>query len=191
MLSAWRRTRSLDVVAAIVVVSLSLGLVVALWAGDARFALVKAAPAFALFGVACLATLSARRPLMFFVGRHFAPGDAAAKVAEWDQRLTRPDFRDAMRRLTLLWGVACLIEAALGIAAAFLLPIGTALVVEPAFAIATVALLLTWTRRFANARPAQARDGGDNEMVMNQACDAHDISCYIEKLNRPAIYDRE
>src|SRR5579863_7392050 len=124
LLSTWRRTRSLDVVAAIVVVSLGLGLVVALWAGDARFALVKAAPAFALFGIASLATLSARRPLMFFVGRHFAPGDVAAKVAEWDERLTRPGFRDAMRRLTLIWGVACLTEAGLGIVAGFLLPVG-------------------------------------------------------------------
>jgi hypothetical protein len=133
-------------------VSLGLGLLVALWAGDARFALVKAAPAFALFGAACLATLSARRPLMFFVARHFAPGDAMIKFTDWEQRLTRPGFRDAMRHLTLVWGLACLSEAALGIAAAFLLPVGIAVVVEPTLAIGTMALLLAWTRRFAGNR---------------------------------------
>ena len=156
VLSSWRRSRSIDVVGLVVLASLILGLVVALCVGDPRFALVKAAPAFALFGAACLASLPMQRPLMFFVGRHFAPGEAAAKVAEWNQRLSRPGFRAAMRLLTLVWGVACLTEAVLGIVAAFLLPVATAVVVEPLLAIGTVALLLTWTRRFASARARSA-----------------------------------
>jgi hypothetical protein len=154
LLSAWRRARGVDVVAAIVLASLGAGVIVALSVGDARFALVKAAPAFALFGAACLASLLTRRPLMFFVARHFAPGDAAAKAADWDQRLSRPAFRSAMRLLTWVWGVVCLIEASLGIAAAFLLPLHMAVVAEPMLAIVTVGALLAWTRGFARARAA-------------------------------------
>lgn len=152
VLSAWRASRSLDVIGAIVLASLGAGLLVALWAGDVRFALVKAAPAFALFGLASLASLPARRPLMFFVARYFAPGDAATKPAEWNQRLSRSGFRGAMRLLTLVWGVACLTEAVLGIAAAFLLPLHVAVVAEPTIAIGTVALLLALTRWFARQR---------------------------------------
>jgi hypothetical protein len=156
---AWRRARSVDVVGAIVLASLGIGLIVALSLGDARFALVKAAPAFALFGAACLASLPMRRPLMFFVGRYFAPGDAAVKATDWDQRLSRPIFRRAMFRLTLVWGFACLIEASLGIATAFLLPLHIAVVAEPLLAISTITLLLAWTRWFARGRaqlPVQA-----------------------------------
>ncbi len=152
VLSSWRRSRSIDVVGIIVLASLILGLVVALCVGDPRFALVKAAPAFALFGAACLVSLPMRRPLMFFVARHFAPGEPAAKTAQWNQRLSRPGFRSAMRLLTLVWGVACLAEAALGITAAFVLPLHVAVVAEPMIAIGTVALLLAWTRRFASRR---------------------------------------
>lgn len=152
--SAWRRARSFDVVGAIVLASLAIGLIVASSVGDARFALVKAAPAFALFGAACLASLPMRRPLMFFVARHFAPGDAAVKAADWDRRLSRPTFRRAMRRLTQVWGVACLIEATLGIAAAFFLPLHVAVLAEPLLAVGTITLLLAWTRGFARARAA-------------------------------------
>jgi hypothetical protein len=150
LFSAWRRARSFDVVGAIVLASLGIGLIVALSLGDARFALVKAAPAFALFGAACLASLP--RPLMFFVARYFAPGDPAVKVTDWDQRLSRPMFRRAMFRLTLVWGFACLIEASLGIATAFLLPLHIAVVAEPLLAISTITLLLAWTRWFARRR---------------------------------------
>jgi hypothetical protein len=156
LLSTWRRERGLDVVGAIVLVSLCVGLIVAASVGDARFALVKAAPAFALFGAACLVSLPMRRPLMFFVARHFAHGDAAQKAKEWDQRLGRPGFRGAMRRLTLVWGIACVVEASLGISVAFLLPLHSAVVAEPVSALGTVALLLVWTRRFARARAAAA-----------------------------------
>ena len=154
LLSTWRRDRSLDAVGAIVLGSLGISLMVAALVGDTRFALVKAAPAFALFGAACLISVPMRRPLMFFVARHFAPGDAATKAADWDQRLARPGFLSAMRVLTRVWGIACLAEASFGLAAAFLLPLHAAVVVEPLLALGTVAMLLVWTRRFARARGA-------------------------------------
>jgi hypothetical protein len=122
--------------------------------GDARFAVMMAAPAFALFGAALLASLFTRRPLMFFVDRHFAPGDAAAKAVDWNQRVSRPAFRSAMRVLTQVWGVVFLIEASLGVAGAVLLPLYLATVAEPLLAVVTVGALLACTRRFARARAA-------------------------------------
>jgi branched-subunit amino acid transport protein len=161
LLLSWRKGRGIDAIAAIVLASLGIGLLVALLVGDARFALLKGAPAFALFGLACLASLRARRPLMFFVARYFAPGDASAKADDWEARLARPGFRDAMRRLTLVWGSATLFEAALGIAAAFTLPLHVAVIAEPALGLGTIALLLAWTRRFRRSaadRPAPYPD---------------------------------
>jgi hypothetical protein len=67
-----------------------------------------------------------------------------------------------MRLLTLVWGLAALVEATLGIAAAFLLPPGIALVVEPMLGIGTIAVLLTWTTAYARRRaPAAAGVGAE------------------------------
>src|SRR5579885_1347256 len=151
---SWRR-RSVDVIGLAVLVTILSGVAIALATDDARFAVLKAAPAFGLFGLACLVSLRARRPVMFFVGRHFTPGGEAAKAA-WDARLAQPGFLHAMRVLTWGWGVACLAEAGVGIAAALSLPPAAALVAEPMLGIGTVAGLLIWTGIYTRRRSAGA-----------------------------------
>ena len=61
--------------------------------------------------------------------------------------------------LTIVWGLAALVEATLGIAAAFLLPPRIALVVEPMLGIGTIAVLLT--RTTAHARRLQRPSAPD------------------------------
>jgi hypothetical protein len=115
---AWVGRRRIDFICLAVLVTILGGIAVALVTDEPRYALLKAAPGFALFGIACLVSLWTRRPLMFFVGREFeAEGNAAARAA-WTERLALPGFRTAMRRLTLVWGIACAAEAMLGVDAA-------------------------------------------------------------------------
>ena len=123
-----------------------------------RFAVLKAAPAFGLFGLACLFSLWSRRPLMFFVGREFTAGGDMVKRAAWTARWEMAGFRRAMRLLTIVWGVACLLKATLGIGAALLLPPRVALVAEPILGIGTTAALLVWTTAYARRRAQRAPD---------------------------------
>jgi hypothetical protein len=51
----------------------------------------------------------------------------------------------------------CVLEAVLGFAVAFLLPVHAAIVAEPAIGIASVVGLLIWTTAYARARQARAR----------------------------------
>jgi hypothetical protein len=152
VLVSWLKERRSDVFGIAVLVTLLSGIAVSLLTADPRFAVVKAAPAFALFGLACLASLPAARPLMFFVGRSSVARGDPAIIASWNARIATPGFRRVMRLITLVWGVATLAEAALGLTLAFRLPSETALVVEPLLAIGTVFALLAWTRAFARGR---------------------------------------
>ncbi len=54
------------------VVTILGGIAVALVTNDPRFAVLKAAPGFGLFGIACLLSLTRKRPLMFFVSREIS-----------------------------------------------------------------------------------------------------------------------
>jgi hypothetical protein len=156
ILVSWRRQRRADIIGISVIITILGGITVSILSDDVRFALVKAAPAFALFGLACLLSLPAARPLMFFVSRSVVAGGDPVKIAEWNARVATPSFRRTMRWITAVWGVAALAEATLGITAALLLPVSAALIVEPLLAIGTVLALLAWTRAFARVRRARA-----------------------------------
>jgi hypothetical protein len=145
---SWWKHRHVDFIGIGVLAGLTTALLTATLTGDPRFGLMRAAPAFAMFGLTCLVSLTTKRPLMFFVARAFATGGDAERVAVWNERLTDPRFYQAMRFLTAVWGVGTLAHAALSLAAAFLLPGSVALIVEPTLAIAVLAALLAWTRAF-------------------------------------------
>jgi hypothetical protein len=160
ILLSWARHRRPEYIGIGVLVTILSGIAVALLTNDVRFAVLKGAPAFALFGLACLLSLRRERPLMFFVGRQFTAGDDEAQAQAWTARLQDAGFRRSMRLLTIVWALAALVEATLGIAATFLLPPGIALVVEPMLGISTIAVLLTWTTAYARRdAPAAAAVG--------------------------------
>ena len=152
---AWTRRRRVDVIGVAVAVTIAGGIGLALLTDDVRFTLVRAAPGFALFGAACLLSLAAETPLMFYVARQFNAGGDAERSRAFTERLSVERFRRAMRTITAVWGVACLVEAVAGVGAAFLLRPEMALIVEPVLGLGTVALLLSWTFRFARQAPRQ------------------------------------
>jgi hypothetical protein len=159
MVFSWVLRRRIDIIGVAVLLTILGGIGIALSTNDPRFAVLKGAPGFGLFGIACLLSLMRRRPLMFFVSRQFTAGGDSERAAAWTARLENPGFRQAMRRLTKVWGLACLCEALLGLAAAFILPPATALVVEPMLGIGTISGLLAWTVGFARRRQTPAADG--------------------------------
>ncbi len=154
---SWLGRRSLDFIGIGVIAGIASSLLLAVLTDDPRFGLVRAAPAFALFGAACLVSLPTVRPLMFFVARAFATGGDSERIAGFNARLAVPAFRRVMRRLTAVWGAGTLAHAVLGVAVAFQLSPSTALVVEPVMGLAILAALLAWTRSVQRRAASQRR----------------------------------
>jgi len=156
ILLAFVQRRAVDIIGIGVLLGIGSGLTLGIATADPRFGLVRAAPGFALFGLACLVSLATARPLMFYVARAFVAQGDPQRVAAWNARRGLPRFQRAMRRVTTVWGASALGEACLAIAAAFLLPGQIALIVEPVIAFGIIAALLAWTRAFQrNAPPVE------------------------------------
>src|SRR5436309_3601675 len=155
VLLSWIYERRVEAIGIVVFITILLGIAMALISDEVRFGLLRAAPAFGLFGLACLVSLLAPRPLMFFVARHFQTAGDPSRAAEWNARLESAGFRHAMRVINAVWGLVCVLEAVLGFLAAFLLPVHAAIVAEPAIGLSSIVGLLIWTAAYARARQAR------------------------------------
>ncbi|WP_435845308.1 VC0807 family protein [Streptomyces hygroscopicus] len=141
---AWRRR--LDEFAVVTMVFLVITAVVSLvGAHSARALLVKDSAVTGLFGLLCLATLLAPRPLMFYFGRKFATDGTAASTAWWNGLWEIEGFRRSIITMTAVWGVGYCLESGVRVALAFTLRTDTMVVLSPVLIYGVLGALGLWT----------------------------------------------
>ncbi|WP_329385834.1 hypothetical protein OG625_26265 [Streptomyces sp. NBC_01351] len=151
---AWRR--KLDEFAVVTLVFIAITAVVSL-AGDhsARSLLIKDSGITGLFGLLCLATLFAPRPLMFYFGRKFATDGTPESTAWWNGLWQYEGFRTTLRTMTLVWGVAYVIEGLVRIVLAYVLDTKTMVVLSPVLLYAVLGALGVWTALYGKRSQAE------------------------------------
>ncbi|MEE6270575.1 VC0807 family protein [Streptomyces diastatochromogenes] len=113
--------RRIEVFDLLVVVLLAVSAGLSAFSGSPRVLLLKDAGIPAVLGLWILGTRFAARPFAFhFAARLRGPAGTEAAERAWAQL---PEFRSALRGLTLLWGGAQLLDAALSTTAALALPV--------------------------------------------------------------------
>jgi len=138
------RNRRLDVVGALVLAGIAVGTVLGLASHSARVLLVEGSVPTAIFGVACLGSLRARRPLMFSVALEFT-GPDTAKGREMTSLWRYEGYRRVLRVITAVWGIGFLLEAALRVVIVYNTSTGTALASSKVTPFLWVAILSAWT----------------------------------------------
>ncbi|MEV7525470.1 VC0807 family protein [Streptomyces sp. NPDC091371] len=169
---AWRR--KLDEFAVVTLVFIVITAVVSL-VGDhsARTLLVKDSGVTGLFGLLCLATLLAPRPLMFYFGRKFATDGTPESTAWWNGLWQYEGFRTTMRTMTLVWGVAYVIEALVRVALAYALDTKTMVVVSPIMIYGVLGALGVWTALYGKRSQAEGeRRAAEAAAAADQATSA-------------------
>jgi intracellular septation protein A len=147
-LRSWVRSRRLEPLGIIVITFLIIGTAASLISGSVFFALIKDSFLTASFGLICLGSLFARRPLMFYINRQFVAGDDPVRLEWWNGLWQLPRFRAAQRLVTAVWGIAYLIEALVRVGLALALPPSQVVAISPVMAFAVTILLIAWTRRY-------------------------------------------
>jgi len=138
------RHRRLDVVGAVVLAGIIVGSVLGLVTHSARLVLVEGSVPTAVFGVACLGSLWARRPLMLSFALEFT-GPDTAKGQEMTRLWQYEGYRRVFRVITAVWGVAFLIEAALRVVIIYNTSAGTALAMSKVTPFVFAAVMSAWT----------------------------------------------
>ncbi|MEU7871484.1 VC0807 family protein [Dactylosporangium sp. NPDC049140] len=120
MAITWIRARTLSGASAVILLFLLLSSAATLFGGaDQRLLIAKDSLVTGGFGAVCLLSLLLPRPLMFYFGAKFATDGTREGMRHWSSLWQYPDFRASQYRITIVWGLGFLLEAALRIAAAY------------------------------------------------------------------------
>ena len=144
VLLGFARHRRVDAVGILVLAGVAAGTVLGLVSGNERLILAEGSVPTAIFGLACLGSLWASRPLIFRFALEFIGADTPKGrdfVAKWQYA----GFRHAFRLLTVVWGAAYLAEAAARVVIIEMASPGAALAVSKIMPYVVAALLIGWT----------------------------------------------
>jgi hypothetical protein len=137
------RHRRADIIGVLVLAGIAAGTVLGLLSGDPRLVLVEGSVPTAVFGLLCLGSLWARRPLIYRFAVEFIGADTP-KGREFESLWQYPGFRHAFRLYTVVWGVAYLAEAAARIIIVETTSTGTALTVSKVMPYVVGAAIIGW-----------------------------------------------
>jgi hypothetical protein len=138
------RHRRLDVVGALVLAGIVVGVVLGLVTHSARQILAEGSVPTGVIGIAFLASLWARRPLLYSFALEFI-GPDSAKGQDMTLFWESPAFRRDFRLMTAVWGAAFLLEAALRIVIIYNTSTGTALAISKIMPWLFAGVLCAWT----------------------------------------------
>ncbi|MBA4708791.1 VC0807 family protein [Aquitalea aquatica] len=143
------RFRRIDALSLLVVGGIVLSLLVMLLGGSPRVLLMRESLLSGLFGVVFLLSLLTARPLVYHLALATVVRESADGRARFIQRWQEPAFRQAIRRMTGLWGWGLTLEALIRAAMIWQLSVDSFLLLSPFVSYGIMALLigLTWLGR--------------------------------------------
>ena len=140
--------RRVDEFGMLILLTLLLGAVGAVAYNSSKMIFLKDSALTGLIGLAFLGSLALARPLTFYFGRKFATDGTWEGVAWWNGLWERSaGFRATQRRLTVIWGVAYLLEAGAKAALVYRLSTGSMVAVSNTAPLVVTALLVAYTVR--------------------------------------------
>jgi hypothetical protein len=162
------RHRRADALGVLVLSGIAVGAVLGLVSHNARLVLDEGSVPTAVFGLLCLGSLGAPRPLIYRLAVEFI-GPDTPKGREFTGLWQYEGFRRVFRVVNAVWGAGFVAEAAARVAIVQNTSAGTALAVSKVLPYGVAAVLITWTvgygqhqkrkgERLAAAARAEARE---------------------------------
>ena len=136
--------RRLDVIGIVVLAGLLAGTLLGLTSHNARLYLLEGSVPSAVFALGCLLSLRLRRPLIFRLAVELL-GPDTRKGRDVTAAWRYPGFRRAFWMITVAWGIAYLVEAAIRVAIVVTTSTGIALVCSKLIPYVFAVVLSAWT----------------------------------------------
>jgi hypothetical protein len=143
------RRRTVDYIAVISLVEISIGIVVTLVASNVRLALVARALQGTLTGLFFLATIPIGHPIIYYIARQFV-ATATPEITTGFERAHQLDHGHTFRLLTAVLGIATILISFLNVGLATTVAPPTYLFAAPLVGIGSNVVLIAWTIRYSS-----------------------------------------
>ena len=150
------RKHRIDVVGLVVLLGIAVGTALGLASGSARLVLLEGSVPTAIFGAVCLGSIWTSRPLMYRFAVEFM-GEDTPRGRDFADKWRYLGFRHAFTVVSVVWGVAYLLEAAARVAIVESTSTGTALGISKVMPYVVAGILAGWNVAYAR----QARRKGE------------------------------
>ena len=161
------RHRRVDTIGVLVLAGIAVGTVLGLLSGNPRIVLIEGSVPTAVFGLLCLGSLWASRPLIYRFAIEFIGADTP-KGRDFESLWRYPGCRRTFRLFTVVWGVTYLAEAAARVIIVETTSTGTALTVSKVMPYVVAAALVAWMIAYGR----HARREGERLAAEAQAAEA-------------------
>jgi hypothetical protein len=161
------RHRRVDTVGIVVLAGIVVGTVLGLLSGDPRLVLIEGSVPTAVFGLVCLASLRAQRPLIYRFALEFI-GPDTPKGRDFESLWRHQGFRHVFRLYTAVWGVVYLAEAAARVIIVETTSTSTALAVSKVMPYVVAGALVAWMVAYGR----RAKREGERLAAAQAAADA-------------------
>jgi hypothetical protein len=179
------RRRRIEVVGALVLAGIIVGTVLGLLSHNARLVLAEGSVPTGVFGVACLGSLRARRPLMFRFALEFI-GPDTAKGREMTALWSIEGYRRVFRVITAVWGSGFLLEAAVRVVIAVNVSTGLALAASKVMPFLWAGVLSAWTVGYGSQQKKKGERQAASEIKALTSQSARPLAADDSTQIRPA-----
>jgi uncharacterized membrane protein len=146
--------RKVDAVGLLVLIGIAVGSTVGLVTHSARLVLLEGIVPTAVFGVVCLASLATAKPMMFRFAVTFM-GPDTKRGQEFADMWRYEGFRHVFRVITVVWGIAYLVEAGIKALIVESTSISTAKAITQVLPYAVFGLVIIWNISYGKRRRAE------------------------------------
>jgi hypothetical protein len=138
------RHRRVDAVGVLVLAGIVVGAVLGLVSHNPKLVLDEGSVSTGVFGLICLGSLATDKPMMYRFALEFM-GPDTERGREFADLRQYKEFRRAFVVITVVWGTAYLVEAAVRVLIVQETSAGTALAVSKVLPYAVAGVLIAWT----------------------------------------------
>jgi hypothetical protein len=156
------RTCRIDALSLLVLAGSGLSLLAVAAGGNARVLQLREQLVAAVIGLVFLASAALKKPLIYQLARARMKRRPEPEAASFEALKDNPVFRRAMLTMTVVWGVALVVESAVCCALVFVVTIRHYLIVSPIIGYSTTGALSAWSFWYARRRIRTARRQADS-----------------------------